>query len=263
MDLIEFNEVDDVAETFMMETEIARDQTFFVASDLSRPKLQLEAKDTVLQLSGMGRIDLPSPKELAAAFNKRDLLEVARSRRSCNSFSGRPVGLSELAAICWLGAGCTDELKVAGRDVRLRTVPSAGARYPCNLHIVARAVTGLEDGVYYYHPLEHCVIKHGSEISQSEISRIFLAQKVATTSSLLLVISISLSRSRHKYGERGFRYALLEAGHIGQSIGLAAEYVGLAACGIGGYCDEMLREACGIERRLEKIAYPIGLGFKK
>lgn len=252
---------EDVAETFMLVTDISPNQTFFSGPDMSRPELQLEAPDTVLRFQGLHRIALPNIFDIEKNIVQRDLLDVIRRRRSRNSFSSEPVPLEQFAAICWACSGTSGAAKVSGRDVSLRTIPSAGARYPCNVHVIVRSVSELEGGVYYYNPLDHCVVRHRRGIASSAFQDIFLGQEVAVSSSLVFVITISLSRARHKYGERGFRYALLEAGHIGQNISLVAEYFGLSACGIGGYCDQTLQSECGIARNSERIAYPICVGF--
>jgi len=40
-----------------------------------------------------------------------------------------------------------------------------------------------------------------------------------------------------KYGERGYRYVWLEAGHVGQNLYLIATALGLGAVAIGGFFD--------------------------
>lgn len=252
---------EDVAETFMLVTDISPNQVYFSGPDMSRPELQLDAADTVLRFQGFPRITLPSIIDIKKNIGTSDLLDVIRRRRSSRNFTSDPVPLEKFAAICWGCSGISGSAQISGREVSLRTVPSAGARYPCNIHVIVRSVEELEGGVYYYDPLDHCVIRHRQDISSTVFHDIFLGQKVAVSSNLVIVITTSVSRSRHKYGERGYRYALLEAGHIGQNISLLAEYFGLSACGIGGYCDQTLQSECGISRNSERIVYPICVGF--
>ena len=254
-------EHEDVGETFMLETEIASSQVFLPSLDLNRPELQLEAPDTVLRFQGMDRVELPCVRETEeGSIQQRDFLEVLRHRRSCNSFRRSPIGLNDLAMICWAASGTTCVQRIAGNTINLRTAPSAGARYPCNVHFISRSVIGLEGGVFYYDPLQHCVVRHRQDIPVSLFHKIFFSQDSAISCSVMFILTVSWPRSQHKYGERGFRYSLLEAGHIGQNIGLSAEYLGLSSCGIGGYCDHELHEECGFTKALERIVYPIAVG---
>jgi SagB-type dehydrogenase family enzyme len=50
-----------------------------------------------------------------------------------------------------------------------------------------------------------------------------------------LVITAEYSRVAVKYGNRGIRYAMIEAGHIGQNLFLQAEALGLKAGIVGAF----------------------------
>ena len=56
------------------------------------------------------------------------------------------------------------------------------------------------------------------------------------------VITAEYSRATVKYGKRGVRYAMIEAGHIGQNLFLQAETMGLKAGIVGAFHDnEVIR----------------------
>ncbi|MGD9188413.1 MAG: nitroreductase family protein, partial [Desulfobacteraceae bacterium] len=62
-----------------------------------------------------------------------------------------------------------------------------------------------------------------------------------------------------KYGERGVRYALIEAGHVGQNLFLQAEALGLKAGIVGAYHDRRLAEILLLPVRNEPLLImPIG-----
>ena len=63
-----------------------------------------------------------------------------------------------------------------------------------------------------------------------------------------------------KYGERGYRFMLLEAGHIAQNALLAANALGLGACPFGGFIDDDLDRLLGIDGLDEVSLYLIGVG---
>lgn len=61
------------------------------------------------------------------------------------------------------------------------------------------------------------------------------------------------------WGARGYRYAMIEAGRLGQQAYLAATFMGLGACGIGAIYD---REAAGLLGLTDDgaLLYLVGLG---
>ena len=54
-------------------------------------------------------------------------------------------------------------------------------------------------------------------------------------------------KTKLKYGERGYRFLLFEAGHIMQNLLLVASALGVSALPIGGFVDAELDSALGID----------------
>jgi SagB-type dehydrogenase family enzyme len=69
-----------------------------------------------------------------------------------------------------------------------------------------------------------------------------------------------LARLESKYGERSYRFALLEAGHIAQNLLLAATAEGVAALPVGGFVEDKLNALLGLNGRDEFAVYLILLG---
>ena len=57
---------------------------------------------------------------------------------------------------------------------------------------------------------------------------------------LTVVITAIPERTTWKYGQRGYRYVWLDAGHLGQNLYLVATAMGLGPVGIGGFFDREL-----------------------
>ena len=55
-------------------------------------------------------------------------------------------------------------------------------------------------------------------------------------------------RTQHKYGPRGYRYILLEAGHVAQNLASAAAELELGNTVRGGFSDSRLNAALGSTR---------------
>ena len=92
-------------------------------------------------------------------------------------------------------------------------VPSAGALYPLELYVVALAVDGLEPGVYHYNPFRHRLESLGA-FEPERLRAALVDRELADRAAALLVVTAVFWRSRFKYGARGYRFALLEAGHV-------------------------------------------------
>jgi SagB-type dehydrogenase family enzyme len=67
-------------------------------------------------------------------------------------------------------------------------------------------------------------------------------------------------RSMCKYGARGYRFALLEAGHQAENICLMAVQLGLGSLCIGGFHDTSVNDILGIDGRLHAALYCVAVG---
>jgi SagB-type dehydrogenase family enzyme len=70
-----------------------------------------------------------------------------------------------------------------------------------------------------------------------------------------------MGRTKFKYGERSYRFVLLEAGHIAQNILLAATGVGAAALPVGGFQDDCINELVGLDGCEDMTLYLILVGM--
>jgi SagB-type dehydrogenase family enzyme len=85
-------------------------------------------------------------------------------------------------------------------------------------------------------------------------------QEFLGQANLVLVFTAVLRRLRWKYQERSYRYALIEAGHLGQNLYLAATSMGLGACAVGAFLDDGLNAMLGIDGQEEAAVYMLAAG---
>lgn len=108
--------------------------------------------------------------------------------------------------------GLTEKKVYSGGIYSLRSNPSAGALYPCELYLQARGVFNLADGIYHFEPLSGNIRLlhplHGGEGVEG-----YWDQTVSVRGLVLLVTAIYY-RSSWKYGHRALRYCLLDSGHL-------------------------------------------------
>lgn len=106
--------------------------------------------------------------------------------------------------------GITYEKKYPQGKYYLRTNPSAGGLYPCEIYLQIRGVSGFLSGIYHYEPLSRtlCLL---SEIDQDGVEFYFKNQN--KQKGITFLISSIYFRSSWKYRNRAIRYILLDSGH--------------------------------------------------
>lgn len=171
-----------------------------------------------------------------------DLPTLVRRRRSCRAFEPTPVTLVELATLLHASYGVTHrpppESGLDGQS--FRAVPSGGGLYPLELTVCAWRVDGLEPGAYRYDPLRHELLPLGTRAAREAVRAAMVYPELVEDAPCLLVLSGVFLRSRFKYGQRGYRFVLLEAGHVAQNLILAAGCLGLGSVPVGGFFDTLL-----------------------
>lgn len=193
-------------------------------------------------------VPLPGPRLTGPVSLEEALLR----RRSLRQFSDSPLALEHTSQLLWAAQGQTATW--GGR-----TAPSAGALFPLALYLVAGAVAGLSPGVYRYEPPEHALapVAHGDR--RASLAQAAFGQTWAGQAPALLVLACTPQVTTQKYGRRGQRYILLEAGHAAQNALLQAAALGLAAVPIGAFHEGQVREALGLPDSQEPLyIIPVG-----
>jgi SagB-type dehydrogenase family enzyme len=94
---------------------------------------------------------------------------------------------------------------------------------------------------------------------RKDVARSSLSQMWMAKAPINLVITSEYSWIKIKYGSRGERYAMIEAGHIGQNIFLQAEALGLRAGIVGAFHDKNVNRVMKINRSHEPLLImPVG-----
>ena len=215
-----------------------------------QPPLQLDYPAT------QAPIALPTPHEVTG--NPLDIREAIEKRRSVRQYSSQPLSLAELSFLLW----CTQGVKqVIGRPVTLRTVPSAGARHAFETYLLINRVDGLAPGLYRFLALEHKLLE--IDLSADVAARMVEAcwrQQFVRTSAATFIWTAVAYRMTWRYGERGYRYLFLDAGHVCQNLYLAAQAVGCGVCAIAAFDDEAVNRLLGLDGEEQFAIYLASVG---
>ena len=226
-----------IGKEFMERTQYRHLEASDQSRGLPQPPLELPPE------AGRRLIPLPSPESLD--LGHVDFREIMERRRSVRAYSEEPLTLEELSWLLW---SCQGVKEVAGRPATLRTVPSAGARHPFETYVLANRVEGLEPGLYRFLAVGHKLqeVELGGAIAD-RIADACYRQRFVKTCAATLIFTAVAHRTCWRYGERGYRYMHLDAGHACQNLYLAAEAIGGGACAIGAFYDEELNAVLGLD----------------
>lgn len=187
-----------------------------------------------------------------------ELTILTHNRRSIRKFTGESISLKNLSYLLYFSSGL---INLDGNyDNTRRPYPSAGGRYPLEVYPLILNVSGLKKGLYHYNVRDNVTELLLQENLSSWVSKTFGRQDWILRSSVLIIITCVLNRNRIKYGDRGYRFSLIEAGHLGQNICLLAEKLKLGSCALGGYIDGEVDKLLDIQNTKEVTMYVITVG---
>lgn len=187
-----------------------------------------------------------------------DFFDLIKKRQSRRDFSRTPVTKKELSLLLKYSCG---NIKTLADGQKRRAQPSGGARFPIEVYpIVFRSGEDLKSGLYHYNVKDHKLdVLWDREFSDEDIAQLF-TYPWAKDASLALIMTAVFWRTQNKYGERGYRFILVEAGHIGQNIYLVSEALGLKCCALAGTRDENLEKLIDIDGITESVVYALVIG---
>lgn len=197
----------------------------------------------------------------APALIGNDLETAIAGRYSCRDFSPESLGEAEVSALLHHALGAVGTALFGRAEMLRRPCPSPGGLYPLELYLIARRIEGIEQGIYHYHGQTHSVGQVRAGLPPPGVeSWIFMDQPYAASGAASLVITCMFGRSLKKYRDRGYRYALIEAGHVGQNIALLCSALGLGCCPLGGFFDDEVGDLLKLDGEQEAPLYALSLG---
>ncbi len=235
---------------FMRQTQLKALGPSQQEQGLPQPPLELPFSDDVPCIA------LPRPDGIHAP--ETSLRQLVEQRRTLRRYSGQPLTLEELAYLLWISQGVK---RISPRPSTARTVPSAGARHAFETYVLANQVEGLQPGLYRYLAIEHALqpANLSPEINE-QITQACDDQSQIRNSAATFVWVAVTARMVYRYGQRGYRYLHLDAGHVCQNLYLAAENIGGGACAIAHFHDDQLNAVMGVDGEEQFVIYLASVG---
>jgi len=193
-------------------------------------------------------------------FDSISVEEAIEKGALTGGFSGEPITAIELSRLLYYANGVTDELRYPGLTYYLRAAPSAGALYPTVIYLVVNNVAGLEKGIYHYSVKNHALhfLKEGD--FSEELASYVEDPTGVKRSSVVFIMSTIFHRTKWKYGERGYRYALLDTGHVAGNLILTSKALNMGSYPMGKFVDDKINKLLEIDGIKEAVVYMNAVG---
>ncbi len=194
-------------------------------------------------------IQLPPPIAMTMSLSR-----ALAARRSIRTYADRGLSLGVIATILHAANG------LCAPGTPFRTTPSGGGLYPLELYAVAVTPGELAPGAYHYDVRGHRLERLPGSDDVATIRDCVFVPETSASVSLVLVVSAVFGRGRIKYGERAYRFALLEAGHALQNVALVSTALAIGMCPFGGFVDDEVNTLLGLDGVDEAAIYLAALG---
>lgn len=195
------------------------------------------------------RVALPDPR----TAETDSIWDIMTSRRSGRSYSGQEIDLQSVSDLAFYALGTPDK-------GQRRCVPSGGGLYPLELYVVVARVEQLPAGLYHYDPRSHALCELGRADGLASVRQAVFIPEAVDNAAAVFVLTAVFGRSKIKYGERAYRFSLLEAGHVMQNICLAATALRLGVCPVGGFVDDEMNDLLDVDGVEEAVLYAALIG---
>lgn len=169
----------------------------------------------------------------------KNIVEVMENRTSFRGTNYSPLSRIELSTILFHAMSKKNSIK--------KPYPSAGGVYSVYLYVIVNNVLNVPKEIYLYDFRKHS-LKQFKDISHFNITTLSNSIHYPDNVSAILFTSSLYIKSLIKYGERSYRFILLESGHIMQNIELLTAAVNGGGHCIGGFYDESIEKLLDLNK---------------
>lgn len=178
--------------------------------------------------------------------------DAVGGRRSIRSFKRQSITLDELMDVLWAGCGHSE----LGRS----TIPSAGSLGGLRTFVLPLRVSNTTNSIYEFRDDRLLAISASDNLS-AVVGFAMQTRHVDYSSAAAVILLVGrFDWMCRRYGERGYRYVLIESGHAAQNMLLACCSLGLGAVPVGAFDDSKFNKLIGVKPPAESTAYAVVLG---
>ncbi len=240
-----------IGKEFMEKTKFQHLERSDQSRNLPQPPLEMEYD------ASRPVMDLPVPENIKKRIF--DLRQAIEGRRSIRRYSQEPLEIEELSYLLWVTQGVVGVTPGA----TFRNVPSAGARHALETYLLINNVRGVPEGIYRFLAIEHKLMEINTDPDiAGRVTQGCLEQDFIGKSAVTFIWVADAYRMKWRYGERGYRYLHLDAGHACQNLYLGAGSVDCGVCAIGAFSDDDMNDLLGLDGVERFVVYVAAVGKK-
>jgi SagB-type dehydrogenase family enzyme len=186
-------------------------------------------------------------RKLESATLTEEALQAALTNRPVpRRYASQPVAASKLGAVLEFTFGPS---------------PSGALRHPINAYVAVLNIDGLPGGVYQYDSATKELIELQTPIAANQIAPLLENQAALANVAAIAIMCPLLPRAAWRSpNDRAFRTALIDAGHLGQTIALVSTALGLSPFTTMEFNETELARLIGLDGVREFPIYVAGIG---
>ena len=229
--------------------------------DLAAEPARLGALHETLPHELWAETPLPPGADALRGISSLSVGEAVLGRTSPRAgLTPTSTSMDTLSGLLFAAAGVTHDETAAGYPRPFRATPSGGGLYPLEVFALVNRVDGMAPGLYHYDPTSHVLRGNPDGQAAERLANTFVQPDYVQNAAIVFLLTALFERATVKYGARGYRFTLLEAGHMAQNINLAAVGAGLAAQNLGGFLDDRLDREMDFDGLLQSTVYCVAVG---
>lgn len=219
--------------------------------------------DTAIKSVNGSFIDFEGRPRVQPDFEPSNVAELDRlldGRTSTRTFAGT-VGVDRLGTILRRATRINRaRVSEAGILSAKRVYPSPGGLYPVEPYVAALGVAGLNRSIYHWNVLDECFEELWPLPPFDMLEALPGIQPSNDVPAAAILLTAYFPRLEWKYGERSYRFVMLEAGGIAQNVQTIAVDHDTACRWVGGYKDDYWNDALRIDGHQETTVLAIAIG---
>lgn len=164
-------------------------------------------------------------------------------RESTRTFGAAGLTLEQLSALCHPFSARTDGT---------RRSPSGGGKYPVRVYaalLTLQRAGELAGALVWYDPIQHGLTPIARCPAWSALRSMLGVEDWQSAPAVVFFMTAQVAVSTEKYGERGGRFVLLEAGAYLGALGYEAARLGLRGVALGAARDDDVLSMLKLDRR--------------
>ncbi len=200
---------------------------------------------------------IPLPKPDFDILGSKSFIECAESRKSIRKYRQDALSQNELSFLLWE----TAKIKEQRNQWSRRPVPSAGGRHCIKTYLYIDRVENIEKGIYVYQPENHELLLVCNDDDLREKLRLALYDQDFDSAVVFLWAAVPYIME-YRYSTVSHKMIAFEAGHICQSLHLAAEAIDCGSCAISAFLQKDVDAVVHVDGENEFVLYVATLGKK-